>query len=99
MSMKICKLLPSLSSPQDNPLVLVRTDNEFTFQQDIMTSWSGEVGVGEVYCMHYALRGVGVCGGVVRGTYLYWYIINTIITNITTNLQLKIQIVLSTSLA
>ena len=52
VSIKICRLLPSLSSLRKNVFVFVRTKSEFTFQQESTTSWSGEVCNGKsiLYC-------------------------------------------------
>ena len=57
VSIKNCRLLPSLSSFWNMSLVFVGTESEFTFQQETMTSWSGEVCVREVYCMQYTIWG------------------------------------------
>ena len=68
-------------------LVLVRTESKFIFQQETTTYGSGEVHVrgSTVHNLpSWELGGVGV--GVVRGKYLYMYIINTIIINMTTKL-------------
>ena len=58
-------------------LVLVGTESEFMFQRETMTSWSGEVCVGEVFYMQYTVRGdeVGSRGNtiLILVNYKYYY--------------------------